>query len=331
MPRVTVIIPTFNRAVYLREALESAVTQDFTDLVVLVADNASDDDTGGVVERAIAAYGQRVRYVCRDTNLGWNKNFNLAFGDIQSEFALLLGDDDRLLDGALTRAVSVLDRAPSAGFVHSAFQTIDHGGAVVDTATDWTKGLTADTLEPGRVFIDRTIPWATRVFTHSVLMRCAALPELVWDPADGMSPDYFLWLRIALDWDVQYLTTLGAQRRVHRGSLSTGYGDVADGDYLVEPAAAVALRAGKLRFIDTFATRLADPQRLRRAAYRGSRRDLAAFSRAVATGSRRAGLRALTRTVRMQPGVVLEPVTWRALAKVVVGPRVSSWISSRSP
>ena len=225
MTRVTVIIPTFNRAAYLEEAIASAASQDCADAVVVVADNASEDGTRDVVGHAIERYGtDRVEYVRRDTNIGWVANFNRAFSDVQTEFALVLGDDDRLLPGALTRAVTALDHAPGVGFVHSAFETIDEHGATVDTATDWTKGLTEDTLEPGPVFIERTIPWMTRVFTHSVLIRHTAFPDVMWDPADGLSPDYFVWLRIALDWDVQYLATPGAQRRVHLGALSNALG-----------------------------------------------------------------------------------------------------------
>lgn len=327
MTRVTVIIPTFNRAAYLEEAIASAASQDCADAVVIVADNASEDETRAVAERAIAQYGaERVEYVRREMNLGWNTNFNLAFAAVRSDYALLLGDDDRLLPGAVTRAVAALDRVPNAGFAHSAFETIDERGSLVDTATDWTKGLTVDTLERGATFIERTMPWATRVFTHGALIRHAAFPDVMWDPADGLSPDYFLWLRIALDWDVQYVAEPGAQRRVHLGALSTGLGGVTGGDYLVEPDAALTLRAGKLRFIDAYASRLDDPRALRRWAYRGSRRDLAAFSRAVAGRSRRDGLRALARAARLQPGFVFDPRTWRAIAKVIVGPRASARI-----
>jgi glycosyltransferase involved in cell wall biosynthesis len=322
---VTVIIPTFNRAAYLEEAIASAASQDFASAVVLVADNASQDDTQAVVDRAVTRYGaDRVEYVRHDTNIGWNANASRALADVKTDFALVLGDDDRLLPGALTRAVAALDRAPGAGFVHSACETINENGDVVDAATDWTKGLVEDTLEPGAVFIERTIPWMARVFTLTVLLRHQALPDVIWDPADGLSPDYFLWLRIALDWDVQYLAEPSAQRRVHLGALSTGLGSVRGGDYLAKPDTALVLRAGKFRFIDTYASRLDDPGALRRAAYRGSRRDLAAFSRAAAGRSRVEGLRSLARTTRLQPGVVLDPWTWRALAKVVVGPRAAA-------
>ncbi len=326
---VTVIIPTFNRAVYLAEAIQSAASQDGVGLAVKVYDNASDDDTPGVVERAIDEFGDDVvQYVRRPVNVGWRANFNEALAEVTTDFALVLGDDDRLLPGALRRGVDALERAPSAGIVHSAFQTIDEHGTLVDTATDWTKGLTVDTLEPGQTFIERTMPWPTRVFAHSVVIRHAAFQEPMWDPADGLVADYVLWLRIALSWDVQYLATPGAVRRVHRGALSTGFGGIAGDDYVFDPAQVLELGSAKLRFVDRFADRLDDPRALRRAANRGCRRDLADAARSASSRGRRTGLRTLWSAVRARPSVVVEPWAWRALAKVIVGPRLSARIGS---
>jgi hypothetical protein len=80
----------------------------------------------------------------------------------------------------------------------------------------------------------------------------------------------------------------------------------------------------KLRFIDRFADRLDDPESLRRAAYLGSRRDLAAFTRSRAWISRDAGLRALGQSVFTQPSVVTHVWAWRALGKILLGPPLSA-------
>jgi glycosyltransferase involved in cell wall biosynthesis len=323
-----VIIPAYNRARYLEEALASAAAQDLEELVVVVADNASEDDTPSVVARAIEAHGPgRVHYVRRETNIGWRANFNLAFADVTTEFALLLGDDDRLLPGALSRGVAALDREPSAGFAHAAFETIDEAGRRVETPDNWTYGLTSDTFESGSVFIARSMPWPTRVCVHTALIRRSAFQDPMWDPQDGLTGDCILWLRIALDWGVQYVATAAVQRRVHRGALSTGFGHLAGIDYIHEPDGVVWERDAKVRFIDRFASRLEDPQALRRDAYKGSRRDLARACRAYAGSSRRVGAGAIARSLRAQPAVLVESSLWRAIVKVLVGPRVSARLS----
>jgi glycosyltransferase involved in cell wall biosynthesis len=320
MTRVTVIIPTFNRAAYLREAIDSAATQE--DTLLLVSDNASSDDTPDVVADAVHRYGDhRVRSTRHESNIGWHANFNGALAMVDTEFALVLGDDDRLLPGAIERGLIALDAAPSAGIAHAACTTIDAAGRPINTATDWTKGLTRDTVEAGQVFIARTMPWSSRVFAHSVLIRHAAFQDPMWDPDDGAVADTILWMRIALGWDVAFVHKPAAERRVHDATLSTGFGGLTGDDYLFDPEAVLALRRAKLRFIDRFADRLDDPAALRRAAGHGARRDAAVYVRAGANRSRRAGMAALTETLRAQPSTVLEPIFWRAVARIVAGPR----------
>jgi glycosyltransferase involved in cell wall biosynthesis len=326
---VTVIIPTFNRAAFLAEAIASAASQDVDGLRVVVSDNASEDDTPDVVARAIDEFGgEIVHYRRRPANIGWRANFNESYAAVTTEYALVLGDDDRLLPGSLRRGIDALENAPTAGMVHSAFETIDERGEIVDTATDWTKGLFEDTLERGQTFIARTIPWPSRVFTHSVVLRRTAFQQPMWDPADGLVSDYVLWLRVALDWDVLYLTTPSAQRRVHQGALSMGFGGLAGDDYRFDPEHVLELRTAKLRFIERNAERLDEPRALRRAAWRGSRRELADYARGASGTGRRAGLRALREAVSTQASVVIDPWAWRAVAKVIVGPRVSERLAS---
>jgi glycosyltransferase involved in cell wall biosynthesis len=59
MPRVSVIIPTYNRAALLRRALESVLAQSVQDLEIIVADDGSTDDTAGIV----ASYASRVKHL----------------------------------------------------------------------------------------------------------------------------------------------------------------------------------------------------------------------------------------------------------------------------
>ncbi len=79
-PKVTVLIPTFNRARHLRQAIESALRQDYTTLEVIVSDNASTDDTGDVVGQFTA--DRRLCYHRNDTNLGMIANWRQAMQEL---------------------------------------------------------------------------------------------------------------------------------------------------------------------------------------------------------------------------------------------------------
>jgi glycosyltransferase involved in cell wall biosynthesis len=74
-PRVTVVIPTFNRARFLPVAVDSVLAQTYGDFRLLIADNASTDETADIVARYDDA---RIDYVRRPENLGITANHNLA-------------------------------------------------------------------------------------------------------------------------------------------------------------------------------------------------------------------------------------------------------------
>ena len=63
MPRVSVIVPAYNAAAFLREALESVLRQTYADWEVVVVDDGSTDRTGEVIEACIPAFSGRLRYI----------------------------------------------------------------------------------------------------------------------------------------------------------------------------------------------------------------------------------------------------------------------------
>src|SRR4029453_1391166 len=94
MPKVSVVIPTHNRADLLDRAVRSALAQTHADLEVLIADDASSDGTGEVVARIGAARGKYFRH---DGNRGVAAARNTAITNATGEFIAFLDDDDEWL------------------------------------------------------------------------------------------------------------------------------------------------------------------------------------------------------------------------------------------
>ena len=91
MPRVTVFIPTYNRAGLLPEAIKSVLGQTYDDFKLVVSDNASDDSTPEIV----ASFDDpRLEYVRQPENLGLLGNHNWFLQRIETDYALILPDDD---------------------------------------------------------------------------------------------------------------------------------------------------------------------------------------------------------------------------------------------
>lgn len=116
VPRFSVITPTWNQAEFIRETVESVVTQSFRDLEYIIIDNLSDDGTEEIV-REYEGKDDRIRYI-READHGQaeaiNKGLKLAKGEI---VCWLNSDDLYTDDGVLSRVDRAFREHPEAGVV----------------------------------------------------------------------------------------------------------------------------------------------------------------------------------------------------------------------
>jgi len=89
-PKVSVIIPTYNRSADVQNAINSVLCQTFTDLEVVVVDDGSSDDTGKILQKT---YGDRIRY-CFQTNQGLSAALNKGLAEARGEWVAFLDSDD---------------------------------------------------------------------------------------------------------------------------------------------------------------------------------------------------------------------------------------------
>lgn len=115
--KFTVVIPTRERADVLYSALESATSQDFDDLEIIVSDNASEDNTRDVV---LSKADDRVRYIRTDRRLGMTGNWEFAMSHVTGDWVTIIGDDDALLPGSLARVRALIDENRGVKAVRSA-------------------------------------------------------------------------------------------------------------------------------------------------------------------------------------------------------------------
>lgn len=96
-PKISILIPTFNRARYLTEAIEGALAQDYPKLEVIISDNASEDNTDEIVKKYIC--DKRLHYYKNKVNLGAARNWEKLICEYATgEWAIVHGSDDYLID-----------------------------------------------------------------------------------------------------------------------------------------------------------------------------------------------------------------------------------------
>jgi glycosyltransferase involved in cell wall biosynthesis len=114
MPKVSIAIPTYNSAEYLREAIHSILRQQLDNLEIVISDNASEDHTEEVVR---SFQDPRIRYLRNEQNIGSGRNLDRCLHLATGEYVKLLCADDVLLDGIVARQVAVLDNEPGVTLV----------------------------------------------------------------------------------------------------------------------------------------------------------------------------------------------------------------------
>src|SRR5215212_6268835 len=123
---VSVVIPCYNQAHFLGEAIESVLSQRYTDVEVIVVDDGSQDDTQGVAS-SYAARDPRVRLV-RQNNRGLAGARNRGLAESRGEYVVFLDSDDRLAEGALEVGVRELEANPDCAFVSGHYRPISADG-----------------------------------------------------------------------------------------------------------------------------------------------------------------------------------------------------------
>lgn len=127
-PKVSVIIPTFNRKAYVQEAIDSVLAQTYLDYEVIVVDDGSTDGT----EQALRGrYGDRIRYRWQE-NQGESVARNCALEMSSGQYIGLLDSDDLWFPEKLEKQVAVLQRSSDAALVFAQTCLIDSNGRRMD-------------------------------------------------------------------------------------------------------------------------------------------------------------------------------------------------------
>jgi len=180
---ISIIIPCYNQAHYLGEAITSALNQSYSNLEVIVVDDGSTDETAEVA-------GSYPQVRCeRQTNQGLAAARNRGVKASRGEYVVFLDADDRLVEGAIEVGADSLDSHPDCAFVYGNVRLIDRNGSLL--------------LYPPSVKIGRDHYLELLRHNHiwspgAVMYRRSVFDAVgLFDPRVNASADYDLNLRIA--------------------------------------------------------------------------------------------------------------------------------------
>jgi glycosyltransferase involved in cell wall biosynthesis len=135
-PLVSLVITTYNRAIFLRKAIESARAQNYENLEIIISDNCSSDGTKEIVGEY--ADDRRVKYSINSENIGMLPNFLKATSELaMGEFITYLSSDDYLInDEFISQAIELIAQRRTVNIVHSI--NISHILATCESFLDYS-------------------------------------------------------------------------------------------------------------------------------------------------------------------------------------------------
>jgi glycosyltransferase involved in cell wall biosynthesis len=190
-PRVSVIIPTFNRRDYLPIALDSVLAQTYTDYEIVIIDDGSTDDTRDI----LAPYEKSIRYFYQE-NLGIAAARNRGIEESRGTYLALLDSDDYWLPGKLACQVEGLEKNPQWGMVATRCSSISPDGRFRRHNRPGKSGWILTDLFKSN-FIRTSSAMITRQCLEQVGLFDTSLPEC---------EEYDLWLRIAHRYPIGFIT-----------------------------------------------------------------------------------------------------------------------------
>lgn len=208
MPKVSVIIPTYNRLPMLKEAVQSVLVQDFEDFELIVVDDGSTDGTSEEMKR----YGGRINVIEHTGNRGVSAARNRGILNARGKFIAFLDSDDLWVKGKLKIQVSFLEDNPHYPLCYTDEIWIRKGKRV--------NPMKKHSKYSGWIF-EKCLPLCT-ISPSSSMMRKPLFSKVgLFDEALSVCEDYDFWLRVSARFPIFFINRkLIIKRGGHPDQLS---------------------------------------------------------------------------------------------------------------
>ena len=202
---ISIVLPTYNGAKYLRESIESCLAQTFRNWELIIVNDYSTDESGAIAEE-YAAKDERIRVIHNETNLKLPVSLNVGFRQARGEYLTWTSDDNLFLPHALQVMLEFLRGHSEHIMVCTPYERIDIEGKRLN-----------------RVYV----PLKHHILGGSCIGACFLYHRSVLETIGEYDPDWFLvedyeyWLRIASKYTIGIVDHVSYLYREHPQSLTS--------------------------------------------------------------------------------------------------------------
>lgn len=181
--KISLVTISFNQARFLRAAIESVLSQNYSSLEYIVVDPGSTDGSRDIIEQ----YRDRITHIVLEPDNGPSDGLNKGFARATGDVFGYLNSDDMLLPGALTKVAAAFNANPAADLIYG-------HGYLIDTTGNVTGRCRSDRFNLRRSAYGNSIIMQQAAFWHSEAFTAVG----GFNPANRLSWDGEFWIDLAL-------------------------------------------------------------------------------------------------------------------------------------
>lgn len=207
-PAVSIIIPNYNHAQYVGDAIDSVLNQTYTDYEVIVVDDGSRDNSREVID----AFGNKVRAIYQQ-NQGLSAARNTGINAARGRYIGVLDADDMYEPDFLETLVSALESRPDADGIYCGYRFVDH-------LNNPLPQVEAREVAPEKLY--QALVDGNFLVPESMFVRKYCYDKVgPFDTSLRALEDFDMWLRITSQFKIIYTTKVLTRHRILPGSMST--------------------------------------------------------------------------------------------------------------
>ena len=210
MPKVSIVLPTYNGEKYIRESIDSILNQTFTDWELIIVNDCSNDSTDSIITQ-YEKMDKRIRIIRNEKNQKLPRSLNIGFDNSYGEYLTWTSDDNIYLPEALEVMVAYLDQNEKSVFICTGMNMINSDGEFICQHCKYTAERMLYNDSVGACFMYK---------------RCVLKDVGKYDPERFLVEDYDYWLRILFFYGkIDYIDRVLYLYRLHEESLTGQRGE----------------------------------------------------------------------------------------------------------
>ncbi|MCA1031376.1 glycosyltransferase [Bacillus timonensis] len=204
MPKVSIVLPTYNGEKYLEESVMSCLNQTMGDFELIIVDDCSTDTTPDIIKR-LSLLDDRIHSVRNETNMKLPASLNRGFSLAKGDYYTWTSDDNLYHECALEKMSHFLDHNQHVDLVYCNEILINNEGTITGTSS----------LLPPSHIVRHNCVGSCFMFTREVFQKLGG-----YDTSLFLVEDYDFWLRAAAEFQLAHLNEGLYYYRIHDDSLT---------------------------------------------------------------------------------------------------------------